>query len=40
MREIDYKKFKIKMPKDPKLNNKHYKRMVRKIRRELPKLSG
>lgn len=38
--KIDYSKFRVKYPKDPKPNNKHYKRMVRKIKRDLPRLNG
>jgi hypothetical protein len=37
---IDFNKFKIKYPKDAKPNNKHYKRMIRRIRRDLPKFNG
>lgn len=35
---IDYNKFKVKLPKDAKPNNKHYKRMVKRMKRELPRL--
>jgi hypothetical protein len=38
---IDFDKYKIKIPKGPKpINNRHYKRMLRKLRRELPHLNG
>ena len=35
---IDFKKYRIKIPKDAKPNNKHYKRMIKKMRRDLPRL--
>ena len=38
--KIDFKKYKVKYSKDPKPNNKHYKRMLRKIKRDLPRLNG
>lgn len=37
---IDFKKYQIKLPKDAKPDNKHYKRMINKIRKELPKFNG
>jgi len=40
MDKIDYKKYKLKLPQDPKPNNKHYKRMLKKIRKDFPKLNG
>ena len=38
--QIDFKKYKVKYPKEAKPNNKNYKRMIKKIRRELPRLNG
>lgn len=40
MDQIDFKKYKVKYPKDPKPNNKHYKRMIKRVRKELPRLGG
>ena len=40
MGKIDFNKFKVKYPKDPKPNNKHYRKMIRKIRKDFPKLNG
>jgi len=39
-KEIDFSKYKVQIPKGPKQNNKHYKRMLRRLRKELPHLNG
>ena len=39
--QIDFKKYGIKIPKRPKpTNNRHYRKMLKKLRRELPHLNG
>jgi len=38
--KIDFGKYKVKYDKDPKPNNKHYKRMIKKIRKDFPRLNG
>ena len=40
MPKINFDKYKVKYPKDPKPNNKHYKRMIRRIKKDLPRLNG
>jgi hypothetical protein len=37
---IDFKKYKVDYPKDPKPNSKHYRKMIKKIRKELPRVNG
>jgi hypothetical protein len=38
---IDFKKYKIDLPRATRpQNNKHYKRLLRKVRRDLPHLNG
>jgi len=37
---IDFRKYRIKYPRGTKPNNKHYKRMVKKIRKDLPRVNG
>lgn len=38
---IDFRKYRLKIPKRQKpVNNKHYKKMLRKLRREMPHLNG
>jgi len=37
---IDFKKYKIKLPKSKPVNNRHYKKMLRRLRKELPHLNG
>ena len=40
MDKIDFKKYKVKFPSAPKPNNKHYKKMIKKVRRTLPRVNG
>jgi len=39
---IDFKKYKVKLPKGPPkpMNNRHYKRQLRRLRKGLPYLNG
>ncbi len=38
--KIDFKKYKVRYPSDPKPDSKHYKRMIKKIKKGLPKVNG
>lgn len=38
--KIDFKKYEVKYPKDPKPNSKHYKRMLKRIRKDVSRING
>lgn len=39
--KIDFNKYKIKLPQGPKpVDSRHYKRMLKRIRKDLPHLNG